>query len=502
VAQERADASPPGKAADHASSDELSPRAVRFANGVLWLVAALFALNLFFTFQLHRKPTLKIAAAVGVAVMLAARFRAKPAHRLSLALMLVPAVLAVGSFEIFQGRRRPRDGTAALRRGQTFDSRNLFEVVHDVQKTNPSAQSFSIPRALLTHNLNAPKWADEAIAHTVRRDWGIQVDGVQTLPFGGVSGKQTIFCNEGGYWAEFDADEHGFNNPKGIWGAAPLDVVILGDSYSQGACVPQDKISAAYVRQKYPKTLTLGMCANGPLMEYANLKELVVELKPKIVLWAYYNNDLSDMDVELQSELLRRYVDEDGFRQNLAARQPAIDAALDVYLTDFGERVPVWPAGLTSLGLTRQTTPLVLQDLAMREQHSSWSSFVRLDWFSRAITTRFLETNYFSAPPNWDMFRKVLSKTTSTVAGWGGKTYFVYLPDSFYLAPGAKEQGNRQDVLRAARDAGMGIIDIHAELLKLPRPDSYRPHYEAHFNEEGFALVGKYILEGLAKDGL
>ena len=141
------------------------------------------------------------------------------------------------------------------------------------------------------------------------------------------------------------------------------DVVVLGDSYSQGACVPQDKIPASILRKRYPKTLTLGMCANGPLMEYADLKELAADLKPRIVLWVYYNNDLSDMDVEAQSELLMRYVDDDGFRQGLAARQPAIDAALERYLGNIAARAPRWPGALAGMGLTRQSTPLVLQDL-------------------------------------------------------------------------------------------------------------------------------------------
>jgi hypothetical protein len=487
---------------DQASGD-VSARAVKLANGFLWFLAALFAMNLFFALHLHRHVALQLAAAAGLAVMVALRLRAKPSQRVSVVLMLVPAVLAIGGFELFMGRRRPRDGTAALNRGLTFDSRGLFEVVHDMQKADPTVQSFAIPRALLTHNLDAPRWADEAIAHTVRPDWGVKVDGVQTLPFGGVANKKTVFCNEGGYWALFDADEHGFNNPKGIWGAPPLDVAILGDSYSQGACVPQDKITAAYVRKKFPKTLTFGMCANGPLMEYANLREFVVDLKPRIVLWVYYNNDLSDMDVEDQSELLMKYVDDDSFRQGLAAKQPAIDKALDAYLDDVGTRAPAWPSGLASVGLTRQSTPLFLQDVVMREGHSSFSAFLRLDWFTNAISTRLLQKNFFAAQPKWDLFKKVLTRTRATVEGWGGKTYFVYLPDSFYMSKKVKmEEPNRKGVLEAAKAAGMKIIDVHEVFMSLPDPEKMRPHYEAHFTEEGFELVGKTINDALTADGL
>ncbi len=483
-------------------ADEVSARGLLLANGFLWALAALFAMNLFFAFHLHRHAAFKIAAALGLVAMVALRLSAKPARRVAVVLMLVPAVLAIGGFEYIMGRKRPRDGTAALNRGQPFDSRGLFEVVHDMQKEDPTVQSFAIPRALLTHNLDAPRWADEALAHTVRPDWGVKVDGVQTLPFGGVSNKKTVFCNEGGTWALFDADEHGFNNPKGIWGAPPLDVAILGDSYSQGACVPQDKITAAHVRKKFPKTLTLGMCANGPLMEYASLKELVVDLRPRIVLWVYYNNDLSDMDVEAQSDVLMKYVDDDAFRQGLAARQAAIDGALDAYLRDAGSRAPAWPSGLASVGLTRRSTPLFLQDVVMREGHSSFSAFLRLDWFTNAIATRLLQKNFFDEAPKWDLFRRVLTKARTTVDGWGGKTYFVYLPDAYYMSKKVKmEQPNRKGVLEAARAAGMKIIDVHEVFMALPDPDKMRPHYEAHFTEEGFELVGKTINEALTADG-
>lgn len=487
---------------DSDAKKEVPASLVRLANRVLWVFAALFLLNAFFAFHLHRKTPLQVAAVVGLVAMLAARLYAKPARRVPIALMLVPAALLVSAYEGFQSWRRPRDGSAAHRRGEPFDSRGLFEVVHDLQKEDPTVQSFVIPRALLTHNLDAPRWADEMLARTVRPDWGLVVDGQQTLPFGGVSSKRTVFCNENGYWAEYVADEHGFNNPKGIWGQAPLDAVVIGDSYSQGACVPPDKITAAYVRQKLPKTLTLGMCANGPLMEYANLKEFVVDLKPRIVLWVYYNNDLSDMDVEAQSTLLLRYVDDDSFRQNLAARQPQIDEALDDYLDAFGARSPAWPSSLAAVGLTRQSTPLGLQDLVMREQHSNFSAFLRLDWFTNTISTRFLDTAYFDSPPKWDLFKKVLGKAKTTVDSWGGKMYFVYLPDVHYLASrGKKEQPNRNGVLAAAKEAGLPVIDVHEVFLQQPNPDGFRPHYDAHFTEEGFALVGKVINDALTKDG-
>ena len=76
------------------------------------------------------------------------------------------------------------------------------------------------------------------------------------------------------------------------------------------------------------------MRGSGPLFALAQIKEYLPALKPKkIVLWFYYEgNDLSDLKVEQQSRLLRRYM-EDGFTQNLFDRQTDIDRALTEYAT-------------------------------------------------------------------------------------------------------------------------------------------------------------------------
>lgn len=458
--------------------------------------AVLFAMNLAFAFQLQRKPFFKIVDAIALTVLLLARHWMRPARRVSIALLILPAMLIVTAYEIYLSSRRPRSGTAASWRGETFDSRGLFEVLEDERKTQPDAVTYVIPRALLTHNLNAQRWMDEALAHTVLPNWGLEIDGVRTLPLGGVSNRRTVFCNEGGTWSIYDSDEYGYNNPRGIWDTGPIDVAILGDSYSQGACVAQKDNTASHIRKKYPKTLTFGMCANGPLMEYANLKEHLFDLKPKIVLWVFYMNDASDLNVERQSDLLLRYFREDGFRQDLRSKQAKIDAAITQYINGLAPNAPHWPAGLASLGLTRQSTPLFLQDLVMREQYSNISGLLRMDRLTTSLTDRFLAKNFFEEEVQWDLFTGILKKAKASVESWGGKMYFVYLPDVFFLKyRGARSHPQMGRVHEMVKEAGLPLIDMHDYFLKQPEPDSYRPHYEAHVNEAGFALIAKGILE-------
>jgi hypothetical protein len=57
-------------------------------------------------------------------------------------------------------------------------------------------------------------------------------DGSRVLPLSSVANVPTIMCREGPRpVAEYVADEHGYNNPKGRWGT-PIDLVFIGRSAS------------------------------------------------------------------------------------------------------------------------------------------------------------------------------------------------------------------------------------------------------------------------------
>jgi hypothetical protein len=118
------------------------------------------------------------------------------------------------------------------------------------------------------------------------------VDGERVLPLGGISGKHIVNCNEGGKYAVYESDEHGFNNPRGIWTRDTIDVALLSDSFTLAACVGPDEDTAHWIRQRYPAAVNLGMAGNGPLTELASLDEYVAPKKPEIVFWVHYNADM------------------------------------------------------------------------------------------------------------------------------------------------------------------------------------------------------------------
>ena len=101
------------------------------------------------------------------------------------------------------------------------------------------------------------------------------------MPFGGISNRVTVLCNESGEWITYQSDEHGFQNPKGTWQSGHIDIAALGDSFAHGYCVPSDKSFVAFDPTAYPRSLNLGMAGNGPLLMLAASKSICQAIRAK-----------------------------------------------------------------------------------------------------------------------------------------------------------------------------------------------------------------------------
>jgi hypothetical protein len=75
--------------------------------------------------------------------------------------------------------------------------------------------------------------------------------------------------------------------------------------------------------------LNLSIGGNGPLLEYATLREYLKFVNIKNVVWLFYEgNDLTDLEKENNSPLLKKYLDDSQFSQNLYNLQIKNDAIL------------------------------------------------------------------------------------------------------------------------------------------------------------------------------
>lgn len=87
----------------------------------------------------------------------------------------------------------------------------------------------------------------------------------------------------------------------------------------------QKKNITSTISREYKKTINLGIAASGPLIELAILKEYMSQLRPKRVLWFYFEaNDLIELRTEVRNPTLMRYLKGD-YRQNLIDKQSDVD---------------------------------------------------------------------------------------------------------------------------------------------------------------------------------
>ena len=149
-------------------------------------------------------------------------------------------------------------------------------------------------------------------------------------PLSGISGVLTIDCPGQSIWK---SDKHGFNNDDNDWNEKAIEYLIIGDSIAQGECVNRpDNIASKLKILSKKKTLNLGYDGNGPLLEFATLREY---LKPNVknVLWLYNEkNDLDQLKDEIKNKILIKYLKDLNFTQKLNIKQDQVDYAVNFHI--------------------------------------------------------------------------------------------------------------------------------------------------------------------------
>ncbi len=182
-----------------------------------------------------------------------------------------------------------------------FDDRDRYEIFDDLKNFDDNVSLFIKPNSYL-------------------------LDNKKIFPLSGISYSKTIFCNQAGFYSLYQSDRYGFNNPDKEWESEEVEYLLIGDSFVHGACVNRPNDMASKLRKvSKKKVLNLGYYGNGPLIEYAVLREY---LKPNVkkIIWFYFEgNDLINLKNELKNHLLLKYYNDSFFSQNLIKKQNQID---------------------------------------------------------------------------------------------------------------------------------------------------------------------------------
>ena len=289
------------------------------------------------------------------------------------------------------------------------------------------------------------------------------------FPLAGISNSKTIDCNENGYFSIFQSDRFGFNNPDEEWDQQEIEYLLVGDSFTQGACVNRPNDLGSVLRTFSNKSvLNLGYGGNSLLVEYATLREY---LRPNVknVLWLYYEeNDIGGLSAELKSSILTNYLKDLNFTQNLKFKQNKINEMTSKMILDEKEKQ-------SNLSLN------IINVLKFFQIRGLISDFIHKDEYELKATPQ-------------PQFKKILKMANDLVIKNGSKLYFIYLPEhSRYVLN--FDNLNYQLVKNIVSELNIPFIDIHKEVFeKEKNPIKLFPfEMDGHFNEEGYRIVGKKI---------
>ena len=337
--------------------------------------------------------------------------------------------------------------------GKNYDERTMSEIYKDLKKSDEDYVVSVFPTTLLN----------------LEKD---------ILPLSGISNKKTIHCNENGYYSIYMSDRFGFNNPDDEWDQTKIEYLLVGDSFTHGACVnrPND-IGSVLRKLSGNSVLNLGYGGNGPLIKYATLREY---LKPGIknILWLYFEgNDLEDLKSELKNEILVKYLKKSNFNQNLKMRQDEIDKInISRISKSFFD---------TNFRLIKKDARIKYKIL----------KFLRLDK-TKSILTQYFDGTKPEKEKPIEEFINIIEKVNNLAITNNSKLYFIFLPNLERYKFNRKKDENKI-IKKILHDLKVSYIDIDKEVFQKEnnKLKLFPFEFEAHYTIEGYHKVANSIHE-------
>jgi hypothetical protein len=318
------------------------------------------------------------------------------------------------------------------------------------------------------------------------------------LYLSGISNIKTILCNESGEYAYFQSDKYGFNNKNQIYNTNKVDSVLLGDSFTLGACVnPEDNIASQMSLITRSKLLNLGYSGNGPLTSMATMYEYLEEIYfTKLIYIFFEGNDLWDLKNELENSKLSTYLREENVFKNIKKYNFEKDKNLkDLIESEYG-------------------------NFQLNKKQHNYINYLKLTKI-RGILKKMLpkkEKNNtckhceFMASTD-DAEKKFLIKKLGMITNKmfrfaekkNAKLYIVYLPDIGRYKNdniNIKNFNNNLDVKKLFSKYE-NFIDTTIFLDQSKNPLKYYPfEREWHFNGEGYKKVSEIISKNLVSENI
>ena len=290
------------------------------------------------------------------------------------------------------------------------------------------------------------------------------------IPLGDISYTQIALCNESGDWSLFKSDRYGFNNKDQLWDNNNK-ILLVGDSYVQGACVKsEENISSQIMKKSDHKVLSLANSKTGPLSQLGYLLEYIELIKPTKIIWFYYEgNDFEDLKFEKKNLIAQKYLDDQV--QNLKEKQYEVDYILKQKILNY-----------------------------KKNQTNEFKSFIKLTRIKNFLYTLYSIYRPYSEK-DLNIYKKIITKFKKTASQYNSEFYLVYVP-SFYrysMPTNFKDKYSKEKVLQIINSENIKFLDL-SDFFNVKNYKSFFPHGQfGHFNSKGYSLIADEIINNFLK---
>ena len=326
--------------------------------------------------------------------------------------------------------------------GKDFDTRTIKQAYNDLKKTDKKASVKVSPLEYL------------------------KLKDIEIYPLSGVSNSQTIYQNENGYFMIYESDRYGFNNPDEEWNSEEIEYLFIGDSFTHGAAVNRPDDIASQLRILSSKNvLSLGYSANGPLIEYAALREYAPKNIKKII-WLFTENDIQGLGYELENKILVQYLKDLKFTQNLKSKQEEID----------------------------RMAKKMISISSKSDQKFKFFRFLKL-YETRKLLLKQDQISEIYSLKNPAELIKIIKLAKEYAENIDAEFYFVYLPIEKFFDKNY-DPSNYEGIKKIIKSLNVNFIDINNVFDGEDNPlDLFPFKMLGHYTPEGYHKVAKEIFD-------
>ena len=315
-------------------------------------------------------------------------------------------------------------------------------------------------------------------------------------PLSNISNSTIVHCNESGIWRSYKSDKFGFNNPENLIKIdTKFNLLLLGDSFTEGACVDTKNHIGAKLRNLNYNVLNLGKAAGGVLFAKARLREYkhAYNFKPEFIIFLFYSqNDVTDTSREYNHPFYQKYLNDKQFSQDLKNKQDKIDIFWKRFfaLTSKADFLKKYPAlrkyGQYYVSPTKRLNyKFHLKKILLL---TNIRAFIH-DNLIAQITNR--KSN--EKKKQLDILKKVFTSFKAEVNEINSKTklILVYLPSHHEIIN--KKLYLRKEIINLTNELNIDNINIYESFIKMNINDLFDYGLSGHYSSKGYGLLAEII---------